>query len=260
MPAAGDHRAGDREPAQHALARAVRVRLLAHPGHQEDVVVDAERDEEHEATAAAATGRCPGSRRSRRRRTTPTPSAAAKERITVSDRAAAARRARAAAPPGSGRRRAASSGMITRLSRARDWRRSCSCAVGPPTSALGAAGRLRDRAQSRDQVERVRSSTGRRCSVDGQPRARRARLAAGATWLTTLALAPSAPRRTAGALRAVAARSRRSAREEPAGKLRATTFWPCDGLDLAAERVAARQPGVEVEQVRRRARAARPCR
>ena len=45
---AGDHRAGDREPAQRALARAVALRLLAHARHQEDVVVDPQRDEEDE--------------------------------------------------------------------------------------------------------------------------------------------------------------------------------------------------------------------
>src|SRR3954451_8146638 len=33
----GDDRAGDREAAKHAFARAVGERLLAHPGHQEDV-------------------------------------------------------------------------------------------------------------------------------------------------------------------------------------------------------------------------------
>ena len=55
-PGRGDHAAGDRQAAQHALARAVAERLLAHARHQEDVVVDPERDEEHERPAAAATG------------------------------------------------------------------------------------------------------------------------------------------------------------------------------------------------------------
>ena len=53
----GDHRPGDREPAQHALAGAVGERLLAHAGHQEDVVVDPQRDQEDEARTAAASGR-----------------------------------------------------------------------------------------------------------------------------------------------------------------------------------------------------------
>ena len=44
----GDDAAGHRQAAEHALPRAVRERLLAHPGHQEDVVVDAQRDEEDE--------------------------------------------------------------------------------------------------------------------------------------------------------------------------------------------------------------------
>ena len=44
----GDHPAGGRQRDQRALAGAVVWRLLAHPGHQEDVVVDAQRDQEHE--------------------------------------------------------------------------------------------------------------------------------------------------------------------------------------------------------------------
>ena len=45
----GDHAARHGEAADHARPRAVVEGLLADPGHQEDVVVDAERDEEHEA-------------------------------------------------------------------------------------------------------------------------------------------------------------------------------------------------------------------
>src|SRR5215218_8141832 len=45
---AGDDAAGDRERAQDALLGAVLLSLLAGAGDQEDVVVDAERDEEHE--------------------------------------------------------------------------------------------------------------------------------------------------------------------------------------------------------------------
>ena len=45
---AEDDGAGDREAAQHADARAVAQGLLAHAGHQEDVVVDPQRHEEHE--------------------------------------------------------------------------------------------------------------------------------------------------------------------------------------------------------------------
>ena len=44
----GDHAAGGGQPDQRAAAGAVPLRLLAHPGHQEDVVVDAQRDQEHE--------------------------------------------------------------------------------------------------------------------------------------------------------------------------------------------------------------------
>ena len=47
-PRARDHGAGGRQRAQHALARAVLGRLLAHAAHQEDRVVDAERDQEDE--------------------------------------------------------------------------------------------------------------------------------------------------------------------------------------------------------------------
>ena len=47
-PGAGDDRAGGGERAQRALARPVRSRLLAHARHQEDRVVDPERDEEDE--------------------------------------------------------------------------------------------------------------------------------------------------------------------------------------------------------------------
>ena len=43
-----DDAAGDREAAQHPVARAVLERLLADARHEEDVVVDAERDEEDE--------------------------------------------------------------------------------------------------------------------------------------------------------------------------------------------------------------------
>src|SRR3954468_3537324 len=46
---AGNDRAGDREPAQRALARPVLGRLLADARHQEDVVVDPERHQEDEA-------------------------------------------------------------------------------------------------------------------------------------------------------------------------------------------------------------------
>ena len=44
----GDDPAGDGEAAQHPLAGAVAQRFLPGPCHQEDVVVDAERDEEDE--------------------------------------------------------------------------------------------------------------------------------------------------------------------------------------------------------------------
>ena len=45
----GDHSARRGQPAQHPLPGAVRERLLTHPGHQEDVVVDAEGHQEHES-------------------------------------------------------------------------------------------------------------------------------------------------------------------------------------------------------------------
>ena len=44
----GDHAAGRGQAGQRAAAGAVLLRLLADPGHQEDVVVDAERDQEDE--------------------------------------------------------------------------------------------------------------------------------------------------------------------------------------------------------------------
>ncbi|MBG9885223.1 hypothetical protein ABE10_01195, partial [Bacillus toyonensis] len=44
-----DHPAGDRQAADDPLPGAVPLRLLAHPGHEEDVVVDAQGDEEDEA-------------------------------------------------------------------------------------------------------------------------------------------------------------------------------------------------------------------
>src|SRR5436190_1779689 len=44
----GDHPARGREPGERALAGARALGLLADPGHQEDVVVDAQRDQEHE--------------------------------------------------------------------------------------------------------------------------------------------------------------------------------------------------------------------
>ena len=48
MPAEVITAAGHRQAAQHALARAVAQRLLAHARHQEDVVVDPQRHEEDE--------------------------------------------------------------------------------------------------------------------------------------------------------------------------------------------------------------------
>ena len=48
QPGGGDHASGDAEPAQHALAQANQSGLLAAPGAQEYVVVNAERRQEHE--------------------------------------------------------------------------------------------------------------------------------------------------------------------------------------------------------------------
>src|SRR5690606_28364394 len=47
-PGRGDHTAGGRQPAQDPLSRPVLLRLLTHPCHQEDVVVDTESHQEHE--------------------------------------------------------------------------------------------------------------------------------------------------------------------------------------------------------------------
>ncbi len=48
MPGRGDHAACHREALQHRLLRGHRLRLLAHACHEEDVVVDPQRDEEDE--------------------------------------------------------------------------------------------------------------------------------------------------------------------------------------------------------------------
>ena len=48
---AGDHAAGGGQGAQHSVAGAVGDGLLAGPGDEEDVVVDAEGDQEQEASS-----------------------------------------------------------------------------------------------------------------------------------------------------------------------------------------------------------------
>ena len=94
QPGAGDHAAGDRQRAQDAVLRAVDRGLLAGPGHQEDVVVDPQRDEEHEpdqqdagvaAGEAEARSRTPARPRrpSRRRSGRRSPPAAAAPRSSA---------------------------------------------------------------------------------------------------------------------------------------------------------------------------------
>ena len=130
----GDDGAGDGEAAQHAVAGAVALGLLADPRHQEDVVVDPQAHEEdegeqrqrrvdageaeHDVEHDEAEAERGGEGRSRWRS------------------AAAARRARAAARSGSAAPRAGRSGDHDGVARRRP-RTSYSIAVGPPTSTSG---------------------------------------------------------------------------------------------------------------------------
>ena len=91
----------------------VHLRLLAGAGHQEDVVVDPQRHQEHEADQQARRGRCPGSRRRAR-------TASARDADGRGDRsarrsrpAAAAPRPRAAAAPGRSVITSSTSGTMT---------------------------------------------------------------------------------------------------------------------------------------------------
>jgi hypothetical protein len=47
-PGGGDHPAGGGQAGDRAVPGVAPARLFADPGHQEDVAVDAERDQEHE--------------------------------------------------------------------------------------------------------------------------------------------------------------------------------------------------------------------
>ena len=78
----GDHAAGDRQAAQHPVAGAVAHRLLAHARHQEDVVVDPERDQEHERPQRQRRVG-PGKSKTYSKKNEPTPSAARNDSTTV---------------------------------------------------------------------------------------------------------------------------------------------------------------------------------
>ena len=173
--------------------------------------------------------------------------------------AAAARRARAAGTiEDQRRRRAASSGMISWLSRVGGLAQVVLLRGRAADERRSAARLLGDRAQLGDLVQRLRSSTGRACSVTAErtpaaPSSGSAHLADERRSARCSALA------TAGAFARSGddhvGRRRRAGREVAREHLLAL-----DGLDLAAERVAAGQAGVEVERGWRRARAARSCR
>ena len=78
----GDHPAGDRQAAQHALAGAVLRRLLAHARHQEDVVVDPQRHQEDEGEQGQV-GSAAREAEDHVEDRSPTPRAAANDRTTV---------------------------------------------------------------------------------------------------------------------------------------------------------------------------------
>ena len=104
QPGAGDDAAGGDQRPQRALAGAVDARLLAHPRHQEDVVVDAQRDEEDEGEQGQVEGDPFAAELRRRRRSRGRACRRRRGRRWRSGRAA--RRSPAAPPPGSARRRA----------------------------------------------------------------------------------------------------------------------------------------------------------
>ena len=84
-PGAGDDAAGGGEGDQRALAGAEVHRLLAHPGHQEDVVVDAQGHQEHEGEQREA-GIGPGEAEDVLEQHAEMPSAAPKDSTTVAIR------------------------------------------------------------------------------------------------------------------------------------------------------------------------------
>ena len=86
-------------------------------------------------------GSAPGKPKITSKTTEPTPIAAAKDTITVPISRSGSVSARSSAT----RIRKTTStaiGMMSRVSRAADWRKSCSTAVGPPTSVLWPPARL----------------------------------------------------------------------------------------------------------------------
>ena len=177
---------------------------------------------------------------------TPTPSAAAKDTITVRTSSSGATSARSSSARMMNTTTSVS-GMITRLSRVADWRRSYSCAVGPPTSTVGPPARLAISRSSRRAVER-RRRVGVALQHDREPRARRPvdRLADLGHEVRG-ALERLRDRRRLGLVgHDHVGRRGRAGREVAREHLLAL-----DGVDLAAERVAARQARVEVDEVQR---------
>ena len=112
--------------------------------------------------------------------------------------------------------------MITRLSRAADWRRSYSCALGPPTSTSSPPARLAT-ARRPGTRSSVVVAYGSPCSTTVS-RAPGGPCCGGETWLTISRWSFSAAA-TAGAFDASGTITSVGA-EDPAGKLRETTFWP----------------------------------
>ena len=116
-----------------------RTRLLAHPRHQEDVVVDAERDEEDESEQRHRPGRRRGTRTRPSNTSAETPSAAANESTTLPIEQRAARRSTRSSSIRITRITASTSGMM----RLRSWIAasfvSSATAVVPPTSTGSSA-------------------------------------------------------------------------------------------------------------------------
>ena len=229
--------AGHREAADHARPRAVALRLLAHARHQEDVVVDAQRDQEHERVQRQRRVRA-GEAEDHVVDDDADAERGAEATGSPSRSAAAARARRAAAPSGSGTRSAARSG------------RSAACRASPPRGRRAGSRSGRRPATSSPPASRAAarigsiassagSSTGRRSSVACEQHAAARPRSAGRT-AATLSTSPTAAA-TASRLRRVGhddvGRDRVALRERLGEQLLAL-----DRLDLADVAVAAVRP------------------
>ena len=140
---------------------------------------------------------------------------------------------------GSGTRRAARSGRSAWCRGAAASRRSASTAVAPPTSAPSAARRLGGVADLRDQRRRPPSSTGRASAIGLQQDDVRTSPAPALDRRPTPGTPATALLHGVDLAQQVGDDDVGRARWRRSGTTRSSSFWPCDRLDLAAERVAA---------------------